>query len=569
MMGNMRCPPEVDSTNTSKLTFLFYLLSLFVVQFSYLAYLHSFEVDPHHDGIMFTAAIASYEGAVPNRDFFAQYGPIAPLLQGLWFNLTEPTLLSLKIFTSLVLALIGCIIFLGLKTVLPPISSALISLLWVITGPWGLPWSSVISTLITLSCMLLIRHAFSTRKELHQVWSLTLVGVLLAIGCFTRIHTILIFAAIFLVIMIKSIYFGSYRWLFYLLIGFSFTFIFIAGILFHLGALNFYIEQCIMWASKYYLGAHWALDISTMSELSWIPLMGVAAILLTHFYSLLARQDRKKLWWIAILIASLLLILVPLSNMERTGFQSLRNPKILIITASEKSQFITSFALLTLFILSILNKLLQVYKLGVKSFTNNSVKNDAVLQSSIGLASLSQLYPFPDSYHIAFIAPILILALAFGNPSIKLDDDSVVALNVVALTLLPALLLKFILLSNIPRTEFEAESLKGMYGSWRTSSALDQTMKMLEKESRGITFACADGIYAGSSGRYLAENRNFVNWGPKVKYESQPSRLFICYASREIINNYQADGWDIAFEVSWPGMSESSVTTFNVLLVRN
>ena len=245
MMGNMRCPPEVDSTNTSKLRSLLYLISLFFVQFSYLAYIHSFEVDPHHDGIMFTAAVASHEGAVPNRDFFAQYGPIAPLLQGLWFDLTEPTLLSLKIFTSLVLSLIGCIIFLGLKTVLPPISSTLISLLWVITGPWGLPWSSIISTLITLSCMLLIRHAFSTRKELHQVWSLALVGVLLAIGCFTRIHTILIFAAIFLVILLKSIYFGSYRWLLFLSIGFSFALIFIASIMFHLGALNFYVEQCI------------------------------------------------------------------------------------------------------------------------------------------------------------------------------------------------------------------------------------------------------------------------------------------------------------------------------------
>jgi len=59
MMGNMSYSPEVDSTNTSKLRSLFYLISLFFFQFSYLAYIHSFEVDPHHDGIMFTAAIAS------------------------------------------------------------------------------------------------------------------------------------------------------------------------------------------------------------------------------------------------------------------------------------------------------------------------------------------------------------------------------------------------------------------------------------------------------------------------------------------------------------------------------
>ena len=49
------------------------------------------DFDPHHDGVMVATAVAIRDGAIVHRDVFAQYGPVAPLLQALALNfLSEP-----------------------------------------------------------------------------------------------------------------------------------------------------------------------------------------------------------------------------------------------------------------------------------------------------------------------------------------------------------------------------------------------------------------------------------------------------------------------------------------------
>lgn len=547
----------------------FYLLVVFVLEFVYLVRIHSFEVDGLHHGIMYTAAVASYEGAVPHRDFYSQYGPGAPFLHGLWFRLTEPTLWSLQVFTSLLWALIGTLIFFSLRTKFSTLTSVLLSSLWVLTGPWGLPWSSVITTLITLICMLILRNFFMVTKKTNNYLSLTLVGTLLAIGFYTRIHMGVTFIMIALTLLLICKSSGNYRAFYFLCIGFVSTFMVIGLILLYHGALYFYIQECILWVSDKYVGAHWGFKISTLFELSWIPISGIATFFLISIYLFLINRSIKLLWLSTILFASLLIILVPVSDLERTGLQSLRNPKILIITASEKAQFVISYVLLTLFILTISHKVFQRYRLGIRSLIKERIKGDSLLQSSIGVASLSQLYPFPDNYHIAFITPILILALVFGNPSIKLKINIETALRFYALTLVPALILHFLVLSNIPRNEFQAESLKGMYGSWLGASALDETMIELQKEEGKFRFICGDGIYAGSSGRYLSRDRDFFNAGPPVEKRDIFDRVFLCYVNEEVIRDYQNQGWDIVFRVYWPGMIVESLPSWNVLFERN
>ena len=42
---------------------------LFVSEFLYLARIHTWEVDAHHDGIILAAAVAAGEGLIPHRDF--------------------------------------------------------------------------------------------------------------------------------------------------------------------------------------------------------------------------------------------------------------------------------------------------------------------------------------------------------------------------------------------------------------------------------------------------------------------------------------------------------------------
>ena len=91
-------------------------LSVFLAQFAYFGLFARLDPEPHHDGVMLAAAIGVSEGKIPNKDVFTQYGPLTPLLQGMWLRLTEPTLLSLRIFTSLLLAGCGLVLFLILKS---------------------------------------------------------------------------------------------------------------------------------------------------------------------------------------------------------------------------------------------------------------------------------------------------------------------------------------------------------------------------------------------------------------------------------------------------------------------
>ena len=78
----------------------------------FFANISRFDPDPHHDGVMFTAALASALGKVPNREFFAQYGPLTPVLQGMWLDLTSPTLFNLRLLHAIILTISALLMFL-------------------------------------------------------------------------------------------------------------------------------------------------------------------------------------------------------------------------------------------------------------------------------------------------------------------------------------------------------------------------------------------------------------------------------------------------------------------------
>ena len=63
--------------------------------------------DVHHDGIAFTAALANSTGLKPNLDYFSQYGPVAPIVQGLFLDIFGARLIVLRILTALMLTIIA------------------------------------------------------------------------------------------------------------------------------------------------------------------------------------------------------------------------------------------------------------------------------------------------------------------------------------------------------------------------------------------------------------------------------------------------------------------------------
>jgi hypothetical protein len=131
------------------------------------------------------------------------------------------------------------------------------------------------------------------------------------------------------------------------------------------------------------------------------------------------------------------------------------------------------------------------------------------------------------------------------------------------------LIFKFYLSANVDRKPFESHTLKGLHGSWNTSQSLDSTMRALELQAPGIDFKCADGLYAGAGGRYLPLNEKFVTWGPTSDQHEVSNKLFICYASTELIDSYKGLGWNVVFQIPWnPIDSSQKNLTWNVLLER-
>ena len=53
---------------------------VFIIEFIIFALQAPFDPDPHHDGLSYAMAIASKDGYLPNRDFFAQYAQAERIL---------------------------------------------------------------------------------------------------------------------------------------------------------------------------------------------------------------------------------------------------------------------------------------------------------------------------------------------------------------------------------------------------------------------------------------------------------------------------------------------------------
>lgn len=76
---------------------------------------HLIGPNPYEQGFMYTAAVASSEGLLPNRDFFMPYGPTTSMIQGFWLNIFGTNLIQLQYVTILSLLLTSALLLLLLK----------------------------------------------------------------------------------------------------------------------------------------------------------------------------------------------------------------------------------------------------------------------------------------------------------------------------------------------------------------------------------------------------------------------------------------------------------------------
>lgn len=520
-------------------------LAIIFTQLPILLKIYSWEPDQHHDGVMFATAIAVSNGDLPNRDAFAQYGPVTPLLQGIWLYLTSPTVLNMRRLSVIIIIAISVLMYYLLKQVAGISLAILLSFTWVLSGPFGLPWSSLLTTIMSLGLIALIGSANSPGQSTRiQSLFLSIAGFICAIGFFTRIHFILISLAVLLYLKLSLRNQKNFR-INYFDISFFLSLSLILVLMQFLNLLSPYINQCIIWAFGKYSTAP-ELSKSLLIDFLWIPTIAFVFLIMLFLMGFPRNAQSnlsKSIPFVLILLVALTSVFS--SRLARTGEQTLRNPKILLIDASQKFLYGVGYSAITFLIILALHFLVK-QKNAIRKFP------PAVW---IAAASLAQLYPFFDPHHVWFISPILIVAVVTLAESHKFPLRKLIrsGLKPFLAIILTALFVQLGLNAGQNRYQYTSPQMLGMSSIWRSADEIDRTLLALNRSAipNSVQFECADGLFAVANGKYLANSPMFVTWGPSIQSASTAKQLFACYLDDNQINSYLNKGYDIVFMEKW------------------
>jgi hypothetical protein len=480
--------------------------------------------EPHHDGVMLAAAIGVSEGKIPNKDVFTQYGPVTPLFQGLWLSFTEPSLLSLRIFTALLLALCGLVLFLILKSITTLYLASLVSISWAVSYPFfilpmNLPWASIIATLFVLISILIL---ISPRVGLQNNFGIILVTTILVFGIFVRIHMVI-------PVIVLGIYYLHY-WLrhktsklFFLWLTATFvTLGFCIGALYYLGALKSYVDQTILWPISYYAAPAIGFtkgEIVARALLLFFP--GFLFLLyLLYKLSILKIETKFKL----LFFFALILTVVALSNVD-VPHKSYLNPLYVAVSLSQNFPSTISYAAVTLLLFYFWKERKKLAFLDLR-----------LLPVALGASLIPQLYPAHDTLHLYWIAPGVIAAVVIYN-SVRASESLTIRLNQLTPVLSSIVVICLILGGMHLREDRVAYSdpvVRGMIGIKSTVQPIDEMLIAIDQLPKDATikFDCAHGLFAVAGGRYLASDELFVNWGV-TKSEDQYAYNLVCDLNEE------------------------------------
>ena len=465
-----------------------------------------FDPDPHHDGLMYTAAIASSTGLFPHRDFFSQYGPLTSFIHGLWFMAAPNTLLSLRFFNGLLLAISSLLLFRILKDQIGVKLAFLISLVWSISSPEilpaGLPWPTVVSSLL----LLFLIYISKTSRIALSKWIVFLLGFVSAIALFARMHNLVIPVLVSILCLLTK----RYRFLLYFLLGY-FTLL-IAAISFlnlHSGLLPF-IEQSIIWPLLGHAGSTFGAKALIVNALLLLQFPFFAAVL-----------------WLVCRLAwrNTLLLVVFLTTLILAAYlYSRRIPEIPVADRSfAKFDYLSAFVAQQSLQMITFGLMGVCLALQTKDLNNRlQFSEREILASSISIGAFFQLYPSPDAYHVWWIAPLLLAGLPVNSSSIfKRFAQTPILVAVLFVNLFHVSQI-----ISFDRSKYQSEVLSGMYG---TNLGVDEALIEIQRiiPLRSANFECIDGLFAANTRGYLANEVLYVNWLKKLNNPESSPALFL------------------------------------------
>jgi hypothetical protein len=467
-------------------------------------------LDPeiHHDGYIYTAAVAASEGLIPNKDFFAQYGPITPFIQGIWLHATGPTLLNLRILNAIFLVAVSWITFRILNRRCSETNAYLLVASYNISTPmilpYLLPWPSVLSTMVILISMKLLTDR---PDELRNIDGF-LIASILSFGVFIRIHVLVVVTLLFVAFLLTK---QSKAFLVSYLVGFISTISAALCLLLFSGALPSFIDQVILYPAGAYpgLSAGWKVALANLFVFSLFIFYPTLYFIFTR----IAQRRNLEYFFIAILFSTLVFCIVLSSRIKNIPVEhrSYRNPYYLVHFLGQNLLLYVPLASIGFFVIWLLNILYSLLKR-----QKILLDRTKLFTLALCLGSISQLYPGPDQLHAWWIAPIFIAALPIFNFTF---NKSVFLSGVLLLILFNGY--RNYLEWSKPRFYYSAPAFVGMLG---TDPKIDKVMNAVANfvPNGGGYFHCPEGAFAAASGKYLSRVPDYVNWGPQT-----PNKLYL------------------------------------------
>lgn len=520
--------------------------------------------DPHHDGIMFTAAIAFVDGLRPNIDYFAQYGPLASVIQGFGLLLFGKTLMGLRLLTSFLLILTGLLVS---RRIFQIYGLGLGLVFWIslaVAGPMGLPWSTVITT--NLIVIVLFTSFEVTDHEIHLRPTMLLLGTqIILVGSLVRIQLIVIFFALTVVFIINRKFMEKNFLKKFIYCSF-FTTTLSVVILTKLEILPSYIKQSFLWAFNYY--ATPSITLTYISGLIWffiIPLVCYFMYILV--YKSFKFKHKIGYVFLPIIISGLFKVLSTAYALEETGKQSLFNPSYFFYETLKRSLLSIDYLPISLFV----GTTFYLHFLTKRREVNNAL-NDHVLLA-FGIGTLTQLYPLFDPWHLWMISPIFVMILSLGRYLRFIPKVHKTTVVIIFGIFTSVSTLGYIKNSSSQSFEFDSKILKGMTSSRADARQLDSTLLHLQKEYPGVgqvKFLCTDGLYAAAIQRYMNEDYMFVDWGlESTKIEAMTKSVFVCDYTKMQIDGFRGNGWNVVFEMPSGHLNHRRDQLNNALLKRD
>ncbi len=476
--------------------------------------------DAHHDGIVFTAALANSTGLKPNLDFFSQYGPVPPIVQGFLLNLFGERLIVLRILTALMLSCIALLMLKSIQVDAGKRIAYLVVIYWVLAAPTyliptNMPWASVFTTLVGL---IILKCSQKTKFSWIAIMSLVALGTLCRVQ-FLLVGVILIIGTILRDkrngSREKEIYFAA-----------SVVLMVVILVMYILEILAPYVRENIIWSFLTYSPNPIGFDKKGLFKLIGLLLIPIFTFLFNQAYKRGLRGGFNKYESIYGFTLIAILLFLSLANSFHKldlGRESFLNPFYVVKYITQLISFSGIFALVGFFTFTFIKKF---HNLQSKPLTN-----DFLIQISVGMGALVQLYPQWDEMHIWWLSPIFaVLFFKFSIFKKKLAPP-ILALLIIFSGL------QYLGNVSIERVKFKDKILAGMLGTTESVEGLGNTLETIESyfKTREYNFDCNVAIFASAGGIYLSESHSYVNWGPTSGNlnNQEPRGVFICNLSFE------------------------------------